>query len=68
MHHGGPFPATTHAGYTSIGTDSILRFVKPVCFQGWPDDLLPEELRNANPAAIWRMVDDQRTQGPVQKP
>ncbi len=65
MHHGGPFPATTHAGYTSIGTDSILRFVKPVCYQGWPDELLPEELRNANPAGIWRMVDDQRTQEPV---
>ena len=47
MHHGGPYPATTHSFFTSIGQHSIYRFVKPVCFQGFPDSCLPVQLRNA---------------------
>lgn len=34
MHHGGPFPASTDARFTAVGTDSILRWLRPVCFQG----------------------------------
>ena len=45
MHHGGPYPAATHSFYTSIGHHSIYRFAKPVCFQGFPDSMLPEALR-----------------------
>ena len=45
MHHGGPYPAATHSFYTSIGHHSIYRFAKPVCFQGFPDRMLPEALR-----------------------
>ena len=45
MHHGGPYPAATHSYFTSIGNHSIYRFVKPVCFQGFPDSALPEQLR-----------------------
>lgn len=45
MHHGGPYPATTHSFYTSIGHHSIYRFTKPVCFQGFPMTALPEPLR-----------------------
>jgi len=45
MHHGGPYPATTHSYFTSIGHQSIYRFTKPVCFQGFPDSCLPDQLR-----------------------
>lgn len=45
MHHGGPYPAATHSYFTSIGQHSIYRFVKPVCFQGFPDSALPKALR-----------------------
>ena len=45
MHHGGPYPATTHSFYTSIGHQSILRFTKPVCFQGFPREMLPPQLQ-----------------------
>lgn len=61
QHHGGPFPATTDARFTSVGADGIKRFARPVAFQGWPDSLLPAELKNGNPAGIWRTVNNQLT-------
>ncbi len=57
MVHGGPWPATTDARSTSVGTRSLARFARPVCFQDWPDALLPEELQEANPRHLWRLVD-----------
>ncbi len=36
MVHGGPFPATTDSRATSVGTTSIYRFTRPVCFQNFP--------------------------------
>jgi alpha-ketoglutaric semialdehyde dehydrogenase len=42
MHHGGPWPATSDARVTSVGTAAILRFARPVCFQDVPDAALPE--------------------------
>jgi 2,5-dioxopentanoate dehydrogenase len=45
MVHGGPYPASTNFGHTSVGTLSIRRFLRPVCFQGMPESLLPEDLR-----------------------
>jgi NADP-dependent aldehyde dehydrogenase len=45
MQHGGPYPATTDSRTTSVGTAAILRFVRPVAFQDFPLELLPEELR-----------------------
>jgi 2,5-dioxopentanoate dehydrogenase len=56
MHHGGPYPATTDSHYTSIGTASILRFVRPVCYQDAPEAALPVELRDANPRSLHRLV------------
>lgn len=56
MNHGGPFPATTDSRFTSVGTSAILRFVRPLCYQNFPDDLLPDALKNNNPLAIWRKV------------
>lgn len=61
MHHGGPFPSSTDARFTSVGADGIKRFARPVAYQGWPDSLLPEELKNSNPLGIWRTVNDQLT-------
>ncbi len=57
MHHGGPYPATTDARATSVGTAAIERFVRPVCFQDFPQSALPEELQDQNPRSIWRLVD-----------
>ena len=57
MQHGGPYPATTDARVTSVGAAAILRFARPVCYQNFPDALLPPELQNANPRGIWRNID-----------
>ena len=57
MTHGGPFPATADGRSTSVGTRAIERFVRPLCFQNFPDNCLPDELKDANPLGIWRLVD-----------
>ncbi len=57
MHHGGPYPATTHSHFTSIGQAAIYRFTRPVCFQSFPDSALPPELQEANPRGLHRLVD-----------
>jgi NADP-dependent aldehyde dehydrogenase len=46
MHHGGPYPATTNALHTSVGTTAIRRWLRPVSLQDVPEDLLPDELRD----------------------
>jgi NADP-dependent aldehyde dehydrogenase len=56
MIHGGPYPATTDARTTSVGTAAIKRFARPVCYQDFPEELLPLALKNDNPLNIWRMV------------
>ncbi len=61
MHHGGPYPATTDSHFTSIGTASIARFARPICYQDFPDDVLPEALRNANGRGSWRLIDGELT-------
>ena len=62
MVHGGPYPATTAPATTSVGSLAIRRFVRPVCFQNVPDELLPAELQNANPLGLWRTVNGRWTQ------
>ncbi len=57
MVHGGPFPATSDGRSTSVGTQAIERFVRPVCYQNFPDSLLPDALKEAAPANSWRLVD-----------
>ncbi len=57
MVHGGPYPATSDSRATSVGTYSIYRFVRPVCYQDFPQAALPGELQNENPLGIWRLVD-----------
>lgn len=56
MVHGGPFPATTDSRTTSVGTTAIDRFVRPVCYQDFPQSLLPEALHDKNPLKIWRKI------------
>lgn len=57
LQHGGPFPSTTDGRFTSVGPDAIKRFVRPATYQSFPENLLPDELKRANPLNIWRMVD-----------
>jgi NADP-dependent aldehyde dehydrogenase len=57
MVHGGPFPATSDGRSTSVGSLAIYRFLRPVCYQDFPAALLPEVLREGNPAGIPRRID-----------
>lgn len=62
MVHGGPYPSTSNAMYTSVGATAIDRFVRPVCYQDLPDDLLPASIQSDNPLGLWRLVDGLFTQ------
>jgi NADP-dependent aldehyde dehydrogenase len=57
MVHGGPWPATSAAHSTSVGTRAITRWARPVCYQDAPEDLLPQALRRDNPLGLWRWTD-----------
>ncbi len=59
MQHGGPFPATTDSRFTSVGADAFKRFARPLAFQNWSNELLPDELKDGNPLGIWRTVDNE---------
>ncbi len=61
MVHGGPYPSTSDGRSTSVGSEAIFRFCRPVCYQGFPESVLPAELRNSNPLGIWRMIDGEMT-------
>jgi alpha-ketoglutaric semialdehyde dehydrogenase len=65
MQHGGPFPATTDCRFTSVGADAMKRFARPLAFQNWPDELLPDELKNENPLNIFRTVNNQLTKDKI---
>jgi NADP-dependent aldehyde dehydrogenase len=65
MHHGGPYPATSDTRFTSVGTAAILRFARPVCYQNFPETLLPDVLRNANPLGLMRLVNGTLTRDAV---
>jgi alpha-ketoglutaric semialdehyde dehydrogenase len=57
MVHGGPFPATSDGRSTSVGTRAIERFSRLVAYQNFPQQALPEELQDANPRSVRRMLD-----------
>ncbi len=65
MQHGGPYPASTDSRFTSVGTDAIKRFVRPVSFQDAPEAMLPDELKDGNPLGIWRKVDGNLSKEPI---
>lgn len=65
MQHGGPWPATTASIHTSVGVTAIRRFQRPVVYQGLPQALLPELLRDDNPLGIPRRINGVMSSGPV---
>src|SRR5207237_6231737 len=56
MMDGGPFPATTYAHFTSVGTEAVKRFLRPVCYQDCPAAFLPEALKDENHLHLMRKV------------
>ncbi|MEO6393251.1 MAG: aldehyde dehydrogenase (NADP(+)) [Pyrinomonadaceae bacterium] len=62
MVHGGPYPATSDPRTTSVGTRAIDRFTRLVCYQGFPQTALPDELKDGNPLQLWRMVNGKVSQ------
>jgi len=65
MVHGGPYPATSDSRTTSVGTQAIYRFARPVCYQDFPQAALPAELKNENPLGILRLVNGVYTRDAV---
>lgn len=65
MVHGGPYPASSDSRFTSVGTESIERFIRPICFQNFPDALLPPTLQNANPLDILRCINGQMSRSTI---
>ncbi|MCU1322482.1 MAG: NAD-dependent aldehyde dehydrogenase [Acidobacteriaceae bacterium] len=63
MVHGGPFPSTSDNRATSVGGMAIERFLRPICYQNFPVELLPDALQPENPLSLWRLVD-----GKLQQP
>jgi len=55
MQHGGQWPSSS-SHTTSVGLDSVFRFLRPVAHQGFADELLPPALQNSNPWKISRAV------------
>lgn len=51
MNHGGPWPSSS-SHTTSVGTDAIYRFMRPVAYQGFAQEVLPQALQDANPWSI----------------
>lgn len=65
MMHGGPFPSTTYAHFTSVGTEAIKRFLRPVCYQDCPQELLPDALKDENGYGIMRKINGDFTREPI---
>jgi NADP-dependent aldehyde dehydrogenase len=61
MVHGGPFPATSDGRSTSVGPLAIERFLRPVCYQHFPDTLLPPVLQGNGPDGVPRRIDGRMT-------
>jgi NADP-dependent aldehyde dehydrogenase len=68
MNHGGPFPATCHPGFTSVGLPaSIRRFSMLACYDHVREDRLPPELCDRNPdGSLQRCIDGLWTAGDVE--
>lgn len=56
MQHGGPWPASSDSRFTSVGTQAIRRWVRPVSYQNIPEIFLPPALQSNNPLHIWRRI------------
>ncbi len=65
MQHGGPYPASTDSRFTAVGIHAIKRWVRPITFQNWPNEMLPIELKNENPLSILRLIDGIETKNKI---
>ncbi len=65
MLHGGPYPASTDSRFTAVGIHSIKRWVRPFSYQNWPNDVLPDELKNENPLDICRLLNGKQTHNSI---
>lgn len=65
MVHGGPFPASSDSRFTAVGTNSINRWVRPFSYQDFPNELLPDALKNENPLGIIRLVNNTKTKNAI---
>ncbi len=65
MLHGGPYPASSDSRFTAVGTDAIKRWLRPVSFQDWPNEMLPAELKNENPLNISRKINGKQTEDKI---
>lgn len=61
MVHGGPYPASTDSRFTAVGIHAVKRWVRPFSYQNWPNELLPDELKDENPIQIIREVNGKKT-------
>jgi len=66
MQHGGPFPATSFGASTSVGSASLLRFVRPIAYQDYPDRFLPDALKDSNPLNVPRLVNGKWERGQIE--
>ena len=66
MVHGGPYPAASDGGRsTSVGTRALNRWARLVCYQNFPDELLPTALQDANPLGLRRLVNGEWSSGGI---
>ncbi|WP_299664675.1 aldehyde dehydrogenase (NADP(+)) [uncultured Polaribacter sp.] len=65
MVHGGPYPASTDSRFTAVGIGSIKRWVRPFSYQDWPNNLLPNELKNENPLGILRTINGEKSRAKI---
>ncbi|UWS34418.1 aldehyde dehydrogenase (NADP(+)) [Erwinia pyrifoliae] len=65
MIHGGPYPATSDSRGTSVGTLAIERYLRPVCYQNYPQQWLPDALKDGNPLGIMRLVNGSLTRDAI---
>lgn len=66
MNHGGPFPATSHPGFSAVGIPgSMSRFAMLQCYDGVRPHRLPASLQDANPEGVWRNVDGNWSNQPL---
>ena len=65
MHHGGPFPSSSDSRFTAVCSDAIKRFARPISYQTFPQDMLPDELKDENPLNILRNVNGTLTKNKI---
>ena len=65
MLHGGPYPASTDSRFTAVGIKSIDRWVRPLSYQDFPNELLPDSLKNNNPKTLLRLVNGVYTKNKI---